>query len=76
MLPDSRPPEHTELRKEFPPSHVATKLALWDWLFGTARLPGRKPGAYGLKEIDFPRNYLRQHLFAFRPFRGDVYIDR
>lgn len=56
--------------------NYATKLALWDWLFGTARLPGRKPGAYGLKEIDFPRNYLRQHLFAFRPFGGDVYLDR
>src|SRR5262249_42250621 len=48
--------------------NFATKLALWDRLFGTAFLPaGRKPGGYGLTDVTFPRDYLRQHLFAFRP---------
>jgi sterol desaturase/sphingolipid hydroxylase (fatty acid hydroxylase superfamily) len=47
--------------------NYATKLALWDWLFGTAWLPGHtKPSGYGLKEVDFPDGYLAQHLFAFR----------
>jgi sterol desaturase/sphingolipid hydroxylase (fatty acid hydroxylase superfamily) len=49
--------------------NFATKLALWDRLFGTAYLPrDRKPGGYGLPDVDFPRGYVRQHLFAFRPF--------
>jgi sterol desaturase/sphingolipid hydroxylase (fatty acid hydroxylase superfamily) len=48
--------------------NFATKLALWDRLFGTAFLPnGRKPSGYGLTGVIFPRGYLRQHLFAFRP---------
>lgn len=49
--------------------NFATKLALWDRLFGTAFLPeGRKPAGYGLPGADFPRGYARQQLFAFRPF--------
>jgi sterol desaturase/sphingolipid hydroxylase (fatty acid hydroxylase superfamily) len=49
--------------------NFATKLALWDRLFGTVFLPaGRKPAAYGLGGMAFPRGYLRQQLFAFRPF--------
>jgi sterol desaturase/sphingolipid hydroxylase (fatty acid hydroxylase superfamily) len=49
--------------------NFATKLALWDRLFGTAFLPeGRRPTGYGLPDVGFPRGYLRQHLFAFRPF--------
>jgi len=48
--------------------NFATKLALWDRLFGTAFLPeGRHPAGYGLTGVAFPRGYLRQHLFAFRP---------
>jgi sterol desaturase/sphingolipid hydroxylase (fatty acid hydroxylase superfamily) len=46
--------------------NFATKLAVWDWLFGTAWLPGHKPRGYGLP-YPFPDGYLRQHLFAFRP---------
>ncbi len=50
--------------------NFATKLALWDRLFGTAFLPtGRRPAGYGLAGVAFPRSYLRQQLFAFRPFR-------
>jgi sterol desaturase/sphingolipid hydroxylase (fatty acid hydroxylase superfamily) len=48
--------------------NFATKLALWDRLFGTAYLPaGRKPSGYGLPGTAFPQGYLGQHLFAFRP---------
>ena len=50
-------------------TNFATKLAAWDWIFGTARLPGSKPRGYGIREVDFPDGYIRQHLFAFRPFR-------
>jgi len=54
--------------------NFATKFAFWDRLFGTAFLPaGRKPLAYGLTDVDFPRGYVKQHLFAFRPLpRTDV----
>jgi len=49
--------------------NFGTKLAFWDWIFGTAYLPRpKKPSAYGLEGVDFPSNYFLQHLFAFRPF--------
>lgn len=35
-----------------PGKNFATKLALWDWLFGTAYLPAGKPRSYGLVAID------------------------
>ncbi|MCS7054220.1 MAG: sterol desaturase family protein [Ignavibacterium sp.] len=47
--------------------NFATKLAIWDWLFGTAYLPDNKPDEYGLKTF-FPKNYFSQTLFAFRRF--------
>jgi sterol desaturase/sphingolipid hydroxylase (fatty acid hydroxylase superfamily) len=48
--------------------NLATKLSIWDRLFGTAWLPdGRKPTGYGLTDVEFPTNYYRQHLFALRP---------
>ena len=48
--------------------NFATKLALWDWLFGTAYLPpGEKPRSYGLiGAAHFPRGYFRQQAFALR----------
>jgi sterol desaturase/sphingolipid hydroxylase (fatty acid hydroxylase superfamily) len=49
--------------------NFATKLAIWDWLFGTAHHPGSKPRSYGLHGADFPRGYLRQVLHAFAPRR-------
>ncbi|GAB4289981.1 MAG: hypothetical protein Kow0098_08230 [Ignavibacteriaceae bacterium] len=49
--------------------NFATKLAIWDWLFGTAYLPGSKVDEYGLKTY-FPPNYFRQFVFAFRSFRN------
>jgi sterol desaturase/sphingolipid hydroxylase (fatty acid hydroxylase superfamily) len=46
--------------------NFATKLAIWDWLLGTAHLPAHKPRGYGLLDADFPSGYLRQVAHAFR----------
>jgi len=46
--------------------NFATKLAFWDWLFGTAHLPARKPSGYGLREA-FPSGYVAQQIHAFLP---------
>jgi len=46
--------------------NYGTKFAFWDWMFGTAHLPKQKPRGYGLSDVDFPKNYIAQHLFAFR----------
>ncbi|HYM20955.1 MAG TPA: sterol desaturase family protein [Candidatus Kapabacteria bacterium] len=49
--------------------NFSTKLAVWDWMFGTAFLPKkRKPEGYGLGYPNFPEGYLGQHLYAFRKF--------
>ncbi len=49
--------------------NFSTKLAIWDWLFGTAHLPAGKPMSYGLAaQGHFPSGYFRQQAFAFRPF--------
>jgi len=49
--------------------NFATKLALWDWLFGTAYKPQGMPRKYGLfGDPWFPKGYFAQHLWAFRPF--------
>lgn len=48
--------------------NFATKLAIWDWILGTAYLPPSKPNEYGLKTY-FPRHYFAQTLYAFRSFR-------
>lgn len=52
----------------FPGKNFATKIAVWDWIFGTAWLPKEKPAGYGLTDVDFPKGYVRQNLFAFRRF--------
>ncbi|HTX17380.1 MAG TPA: sterol desaturase family protein [Bacteroidota bacterium] len=53
--------------------NFSTKLALWDWLFGTAHLPRpEKPKGYGLEGVKFPGNYVAQHIFAFRSFEPPV----
>ncbi len=52
--------------------NFGTKFAIWDWIFGTAFFPReRKPSGYGLGEEDFPENYFRQHLHAFRRFEEE-----
>jgi sterol desaturase/sphingolipid hydroxylase (fatty acid hydroxylase superfamily) len=50
-------------------NNFATKLAIWDWMFGTAYLPGRqKPAEYGLKTW-FPPHFVGQFIHAFRSFK-------
>ncbi|MCF8243027.1 MAG: sterol desaturase family protein [Melioribacteraceae bacterium] len=49
--------------------NFATKFAVWDWIFGTAYLPGYKADHYGLK-ANFPGNYFTQFLFAFRSYKN------
>ncbi len=48
--------------------NFSTKLAIWDWLFGTAHLPAEKPPGYGLGE-PYPQGYFAQLVHAFRPLR-------
>ncbi len=48
--------------------NFATKLAFWDWMFGTAYLPNQKCDEYGLKTF-FPSNYFMQLAYAFRRFK-------
>jgi hypothetical protein len=51
--------------------NFSTKLAIWDWLFGTAHLPaGKKPAGYGLVGEDVaPRGYLPELAAAFQRIR-------
>lgn len=49
-------------------SNFGTKLAIWDWMFGTAYLPEEHAKEYGIKTW-FPKRYIPQTLYAFRPFR-------
>jgi sterol desaturase/sphingolipid hydroxylase (fatty acid hydroxylase superfamily) len=59
--------------------NFATKIAAWDWLFGTAYLPETKPRAYGLwGGAPFPErpgmrgaifDYFLQHAWSLRPFQ-------
>jgi len=47
-------------------ANYSTKFAIWDWLFGTAYLPGhRKPDEFGLP-YEYPRDYFLQHFFAVK----------
>ena len=49
--------------------NFAINLALWDWLFGTAYLPGdgAAPARLGFADIEsFPRDPLRQELWPLR----------
>jgi sterol desaturase/sphingolipid hydroxylase (fatty acid hydroxylase superfamily) len=61
---------HHSLDAEAFGKNFSTKLAVWDWLFGTAYLPDpacRKAALYGLTEPDYPATYWGQQLQAFRP---------
>jgi sterol desaturase/sphingolipid hydroxylase (fatty acid hydroxylase superfamily) len=48
--------------------NFSTKLAIWDWIFGTGYLPEHKPPRYGL-DAPFPDNFFLQQLHAFRRTR-------
>lgn len=55
--------------------NFSTKLAFWDFLFGTAHFPrDRKPTGYGLAE-GFPDGYFRQVLWAFRRSAPEAQLD-
>ncbi|HYQ17030.1 MAG TPA: sterol desaturase family protein [Polyangiaceae bacterium] len=61
---------HHARELEMPGKNFATKLAIWDWLFGTAYLPEHKPKSYGLAEPGYPKlgffAYLKQHAHSLR----------
>jgi sterol desaturase/sphingolipid hydroxylase (fatty acid hydroxylase superfamily) len=49
-------------------SNFSTKLAVWDWMFGTAYLPfNQRATDYGVRTW-FPKHYMGQTLYAFRAF--------
>jgi sterol desaturase/sphingolipid hydroxylase (fatty acid hydroxylase superfamily) len=62
--------------------NFATKIAIWDWIFGTAYLPPEGPKAYGLSdEPRFPEEstraslvttYWKQIVYAFRRPSADA----
>jgi sterol desaturase/sphingolipid hydroxylase (fatty acid hydroxylase superfamily) len=53
-------------------ANFGTKLAIWDWLFGTAFFPNYKPKGYGLADEDgYPQGYIGQHIAAFRRFKQE-----
>lgn len=51
---------HADSREVFF-ANFSTKFAIWDWIFGTAYLPSKKPEKYGLY-YDYPKDYFLQHL--------------
>ncbi len=55
---------HADQREVFY-SNYSTKFAIWDWLFGTAYLPDKKPQRFGLY-YSYPKDYFLQHLFAIK----------
>ncbi|HEY4788973.1 MAG TPA: sterol desaturase family protein, partial [Bacteroidales bacterium] len=55
--------------------NFSTKLAVWDWIFGTGYLPNLKPlKAYFIKPAmfglpySFPREYFTQTVYSFKRF--------
>ena len=66
---------HHSDHKEVFYSNYSTKFAIWDWLFGTAFLPGLKPFKYQFLKpqkfglpYDYPRDYFEQQWFLFHRF--------
>jgi len=57
-------------------ANYSTKFAIWDWIFGTAYLPGRKkPVEFGLY-YDYPKDYFLQHIFALKRVEENKLADR
>jgi hypothetical protein len=57
-------------------SNYSTKFAVWDWLFGTAYLPGRKkPRVFGLPYA-YPKDYFLQHWFSVKRFDEDKIVEK
>jgi sterol desaturase/sphingolipid hydroxylase (fatty acid hydroxylase superfamily) len=61
---------HHATELPIPGRNFATKLAIWDWLFGTAYLPPHKPARYGLPDENYPKTgffaYVLQHAHSLR----------
>lgn len=58
-----------------PGKNFSTKLAIWDFLFGTAYRPAHKPTAYGIHDDpNYPSYgfwaYVLQHVWTFRSERA------
>jgi sterol desaturase/sphingolipid hydroxylase (fatty acid hydroxylase superfamily) len=51
-------------------ANYATKFAFWDWMFGTAYLPNKKPIEFGLP-YKYPKDYFLQHAFSVKRFHED-----
>ena len=51
-------------------ANFSTKLAIWDWIFGTAYLPPKKPTEFGLY-YKYPKDYFLQHAFSIKRFDED-----
>jgi sterol desaturase/sphingolipid hydroxylase (fatty acid hydroxylase superfamily) len=53
-----------------PAVNFSTKLALWDWIWGTAYNPyPEMPEEYGLKDESYPNySYFKHLILAFRPW--------
>ncbi len=47
--------------------NFGTKLAIWDWVFGTAYLPNHRPQRFGVW-YRFPRGWFEQHVFSVYRF--------
>jgi len=68
---------HHALDEEALNKNLATKVAAWDWLFGTAYWPQhRRPSGYGLVGGEPAGGYLGQQLFSLRPFAAPQPIAR
>lgn len=53
--------------------NFSTKIAIWDWMFGTAYRPNnKKPTGYGLG-APYPKNYFAQHIYAFRTLNEETH---
>ena len=60
---------HADQREVFY-ANYGTKFAIWDWMFGTAYLPDKKPMRFGLY-YKFPKDYFLQHLYMFKKVDED-----
>lgn len=57
-------------------ANYSTKFAIWDWIFGTAYLPGRKkPAEYGLY-YDYPKDYFLQHWFSVKRMDEKKWVEQ
>ncbi len=50
-------------------SNFGNNLSIFDWLFGTARIPVEAPIEFGTDAVDYPEgNIVKQFFYAFRPY--------